>query len=179
MVLLFSPICILSHILHFSGTFKHFPEYTVPESHQRVGKAPAFEHFPNTTRLHKMPRPVAHPLTSNTFCSVSPLPVAACLTFCTFRVLLNTSSRKFFRVPQDTSRELKKVPIFEHFPTLHLSTFRCTSRNLEHFLGYRTVFYLQSRLTSCTFWVFLNTFGRRLIQSTPGYIRRAEESTHL
>ena len=72
-----------------------------------------------------------------------------------------------------------KVPIFEHFPTLHLSTFRCTSRNLEHFLGYRSVFCLQSRLTSCTFLVFLNTFGRRLIQSTPGYIRRAEESTHL
>ena len=72
-----------------------------------------------------------------------------------------------------------KVPIFEHFPTLHLSTFRCTSHNLEHFLGYRSVFCLQSRLTSCTFWVLLNTFGRRLIQSTPGYIQRAEESTHL
>lgn len=50
-----------------------------------------------------------------------------------------------------------KVPSFEHFPTLHLSTFRCTSRNLEHFLGYRTVFYLQSRLTFCTFRVLSNT----------------------
>ena len=50
-----------------------------------------------------------------------------------------------------------KVPIFEHFPTLHLSTFRCTSRNLEHFLGYRSVFCLQSRLTSCTFRVLSNT----------------------
>ena len=27
-----------------------------------------------------------------------------------------------------------KVPIFEHIPTLHLSTFRCTSINFEHFL---------------------------------------------
>ena len=108
----FFPICVLSHILHFSDTFKHSPEYTVPESHQRAGKAPAFEHFRHTTRLHKLPQPVAHPLTSNTFCSVSPLPVAACLTYCTFRVLLNTS-------------------------------------------------------------------GRRSIQSTAGYIQRAEESTHL
>ena len=135
-----------------------------------------------------------------------------------------------------------KIPIFEHFPTLHLSTFRCTSRNLEHFLGYRSVFCLQSRLTSCTFrvlsntprnirfqkatkelekhlplntsqyykmprpvahpltsntfcstsplpvapcltfctfLVLLNTSGRRSIQSTAGYIQRAEESTHL
>ena len=72
-----------------------------------------------------------------------------------------------------------KVPIFEHFPLLHLSTLRCTSRNLEHFLGYRTVFYLQSRLTYCTFRVLLNTSGRRAIQSNAGYIQRAEESTHL
>ncbi len=139
-----------------------------------------------------------------------------------------------------------KVPSFEHFPTLHLSTFRCTSRNLEHFLGYRSVFCLQSRLTYCTFRVLsntprniqfqkatkklekhlplntsqyykitqaattcctslnfehflfriatsqlppcltfctfrvlLNTSGRRSIQSTAGYIQRAEESTHL
>lgn len=50
-----------------------------------------------------------------------------------------------------------KVPIFEHFPTLHLSTFRCTSRNLEHFLGYRSVFCLQSRPTYCTFRVLSNT----------------------
>lgn len=50
-----------------------------------------------------------------------------------------------------------KVPIFEHFPTLHLSTFRCTSRNLEHFLGYRSVFCLQSRLTYCIFRVLSNT----------------------
>lgn len=69
----------------------------------------------NTFRHYTCPHSVAHPLTSNTFCSASPLPVAARLTFCTFRVLLNTSSRKFFRVPQDTSRELKKVPTFEHF----------------------------------------------------------------
>ena len=86
--------CLQSHILHFSGTFKHSPEYTVPESHQRAGKAPAFEHFQHTTWLHKPPRSVAHPLTSNTFCSVLPLPVAACLTFCTFGVLLNTSGRR-------------------------------------------------------------------------------------
>ena len=63
----------LSHILHFSGAFKHFPATSVPKSHQRAGKAPIFEHFPNTTRLHKPPRSVAHPLTSNTFCSVVPL----------------------------------------------------------------------------------------------------------
>lgn len=50
-----------------------------------------------------------------------------------------------------------KIPIFEHFPTLHLSTFRCTSRNLEHFLGSRSVFCLQSRLTYCTFRVLSNT----------------------
>ena len=105
-------LAVASHILHFSDPFKHSPEYTVPESHQRAGKAPAFEHFRNATRLHKMPRLVAHPLTSNTFCSVSPFPVTTCLTYCTFRVLLNTS-------------------------------------------------------------------GRRLIQSTAGYIQRAEESTHL
>ena len=50
-----------------------------------------------------------------------------------------------------------KVPIFEHFPLLHLSTFRCTSSNFEHFLCDNTVFCLHSRLTSCTFRVLSNT----------------------
>lgn len=42
-------LAVASHILHFSGTFKHFSEYTVSKSHQRAGKAPAFEHFPQET----------------------------------------------------------------------------------------------------------------------------------
>ena len=101
----------LSHIPHFSGTFKHFPTTSVPESHQRAGKAPIFEHFPNTTRLHKPPRSVAHPLTSNTFCSVVPLLTCNLShilhfwgTFEHFLTLLTSKSTGDTQRPEESSR---------------------------------------------------------------------------
>lgn len=83
--------CLQSHILHFSGTFKHSPEYTVPESHQRAGKAPPFEHFPI----------LQDATTCCTFLNfehflfrIATSQLPPCLTFCTFGVLLNTSGRR-------------------------------------------------------------------------------------
>ena len=106
-----------SHILHFSCAFKHFPAASVPESHQRAGKAPTFEHPSNTTRLHKPPQLVARSLTLNTFCSVASLsdfhPVSHSALLGWFWTL---PAGDCSRSPQDISREQKKVPVFEHLP---------------------------------------------------------------
>ena len=62
-----------------------------------------------------------------------------------------------------------KVPLFEHFPTLHLSTFRCTSLNFEHFL-FRSA---TSRCSLSHILHFSGTFEhfrQEIFQSTPGYI---------
>ena len=68
----FSACIFVSHSALFEY-FQTLPGRYCSRKPPKGWKTPIFEHFPNTTRLHKPPRSVAHPLTSNTFCSVVPL----------------------------------------------------------------------------------------------------------
>ena len=112
------------------------------------------------------------------------LPVVR-LIFCTFGVLLNTSCRRFFRAPQYTSRELKKVHTFEHFSPFRFC-FYC-HKDVPGLLPLiRTGYQRQGCLTTCTSYScfkqrqrfrlcyislqFLRTVKRCLLEAEHGHI---------